>query len=506
MTLPMAAWRVTYTPGDWLVLSGPTMLVVMLPAPPRMSQLVNTLWDDVVAAKSVDALLALFGEYGLDGMPDFAAFFWDVAGLHGMARGNVTVVDTDTGEAAVTGSDVVTWREEALGSTRNLRVDMQAVDKNASLQLPLVVGAVSASAIYLSTDPASQVRFPDLEQVGVLPKVPLLGIRPMASVEASDPEAESPVAVVGLGDETEMEPYEEPAGDPAEEDPEPQPRSREPLPDLQQEPEPAPEPQLEPQPEREPEPGRESQPEPQLDPEPKPEAEPEPDVLGGQQLMFDADDEAPPSMPTPRESIPDLPIPPPVVSAPVVVPGNFQVGDDDDEGGTIFSTGLAATHKPPAAASIEEQSQVLAVPCARGHANPQGSRQCRICSAPVDSSNPRLINRPALAGVHSNKGEFANLQVAVLVGRSPDAAKAPRGAHLMRVPSPSSDISRSHLLVAPRDWSVIVTDLNSTNGTTIIPVGEQSFVLANGQSVQVDMGTVLDLGDGVSLRIEPPRG
>lgn len=76
----------------------------------------------------------------------------------------------------------------------------------------------------------------------------------------------------------------------------------------------------------------------------------------------------------------------------------------------------------------------------------------------------------------------------------------------MRVNSPSSDISRSHLLVTSKDWNVIVTDLNSTNGTTVMPVGEQPFVLANGQSVQVELGTILDLGDGVSLRIEPPRG
>lgn len=76
----------------------------------------------------------------------------------------------------------------------------------------------------------------------------------------------------------------------------------------------------------------------------------------------------------------------------------------------------------------------------------------------------------------------------------------------MRVNSPSSDISRSHLLVTSKDWNVMVTDLNSTNGTTVMPVGEQPFVLANGQSVQVELGTILDLGDGVSLRIEPPRG
>ncbi len=426
MTLPMAAWRVTYTPGDWLVLSGPTTLVVMLPAPALMSQLVNRLWDDVVAARSVDALLELFAEYGLDGMPDFAAFFWDANGLHGMARGDITVIDTETGEAAVTGADVVTWREESLGVSRHLRVDMDPVDQDEHLQLPLVVGAVSASTIHLSTDAASQVRFPDREQLGVLPRVPVL-------------------EVIGLGDETDMEPYVEPEAAAEDSD-------------------------------------TAADPEPEFPQTPGPE--PASDAVMTQKLRLDDDD--PDEFP--------MYVPPTPTSAPAVVPGNFTTGDEDG-GGTIFSTGLAATHKAPA--PPQEERQVLAVTCPRGHPNPPGSRNCRLCSAPVDSANPRLINRPPLAGVHSNQGEFADLQVAILVGRSPDAGRAPRGAHLMRVSSPSSDIS---------DWSVIVTDLDSTNGTTVNPVGEQPFILANGDSVQVDMGTILELGDGVSLRIEGPRG
>lgn len=449
MTLPMAAWRVTYTPGDWLVLSGPTMLVVMPPAPARMSHLVNTLWDGVVAARSVDALLALFGEYGLDGMPDFGAFFWDSAGLHAMARGRINVVDTETGDTAVSGSGVVTWSEEALGATRHLRVDMQSVDDVEVLQLPLVVGAVTASAIYLTTDPVSQVRFPDGEQLGILRQVPVLGVRPAATVQ-----------VVGLGDETEMEPYEEPADEQVDDETGLDGESTQFLRfDADESPETTAETELQP------------------GPEPEPPA---------------------PAIPMPMPE-PAVPMPTPAVHIPPPAVG------DDDLGGTVFSTGLAATHKP-AAAVPDEQPQVLAVPCARGHANAPGSRLCRICSAPVDSANPRLISRPALAGVHSTTGEFADLHVAVLIGRSPDAGKAPRGAHLMRVASPSSDISRSHIIVTPRDWSVIVTDLDSTNGTTIIPVGEQPFVLANGDAVQVDLGTVLDLGDGVLVRIEPPRG
>ena len=211
---------------------------------------------------------------------------------------------------------------------------------------------------------------------------------------------------------------------------------------------------------------------------------------------------------------PEVPVAPPVGApvglapqrpAPVVVPPTL--GEvDDDAGGTIFSTGLAATHKPAPQNEPRQDPQVLAVPCTNGHANAPGSRACRICQAPVDSSNPRLIRRPLLAGVHTNHGDFVDVVEGVVIGRAPDAGKGPSGSYLLRVASPSSDISRNHLLVTTRDWNVHVTDLHSTNGTTVLPQGEAPFTLRDGASVQVELGTVLDLGDGVSLRIEPPRG
>ena len=60
-------------------------------------------------------------------------------------------------------------------------------------------------------------------------------------------------------------------------------------------------------------------------------------------------------------------------------------------------------------------------------------------------------------------------------------------------------------MVTTKDWNIVVTDLHSTNGTTVRPVGEPEFELRDGRSVTVEIGTILDLGDGVSLRIEPPR-
>ncbi len=456
MTRSVAPWRVTYTPGEWLVLSGPSMVVVMVPAPPRMSDVVNTLWDDILASRSVDALVKVFSQYGLDGLSDFAAFFWDAAGLHGMARGRLAVTDADTGEVVVDGSKALTWREESLGTVRNLRVGMQSTNAGDQLRLPLVVGAVMASAIHLSTDPDTRVRFPDRASGnpgGDGSSETATGEPPSTEEAASHLPAgeDRPAEVVGLGDETEMEPFAEPT--------------------LQTEPEPTP--AHEPDPER----GTESGDDIPMWTPPQDEAEEGSDGgqgigdhgIGG--LRFDADGIA-----DHRRAAEVLPPQQPDFLTPV----------------------------PPPTST--EQPQVLAVPCIRGHVNRPGSRACRICSAPVDSDNPRLINAPVLAGVHSNLGDFVNVQGAVVVGRSPNASKGPPGVQLMRVASPGSDISRNHLMVATHDWSIIVTDLNSTNGTTVLPVGGEPFLLKGGESVQVALGTVLQVGDGVSLRIEPPRG
>ena len=406
MALPEAAWRVTYTPGNWLVLSGPTTLVVMLPAPARASGLVADLWTAILSAGSVEALLNLVHEVGLDAMPHLGAFFWEGGTLHGLTRGDVRVLDADTGDVALEGSGSITWREEDLGPQRRLRIDLEPVAGDEVLHLPLVVGAVGVSSLELST--ADRVVFP---------------------VAAGDP------LVPGASES------------------------------------PAPE-QL-----------AEDAPTPAFVPEPEAVDSAEADVVLG--------------APDPAAAIAGVPIPAPAV-VPPAAPAETEV-----EGGTIFSTGLAASHKPPTA---DADGQVLAVPCANGHPNAPGTRTCRLCQAPVDSSNPRVIRRPVLAGVHTNGGDFADIVAGVVIGRAPDAAHGPAGSRLLRVQSPSSDISRNHLLVTTRDWNVHVTDLNSTNGTMVLPVGEAPFALRDGASVQVEIGTVLDLGDGVSVRIEPPRG
>ncbi len=518
MSHVIAPWRLTYTPGTWLVLSGPTSLVAMAPPPARMSELINRLWNQMVTATSIDALLELLAAHGMDEMPDLAALFWDAQGLHGIARGALQVVDVTTAEVVVDGSDVRTWREEALGVGRHLRIDMEPVDQDSVLQLPLVVGAATASAIYINNSTASMVRFPDSGTTGVLPLVDTLADEAtdgdIHDAEAYDVDDSGHASPVSPGTELDLAPAPEPWMDadvvgeeiPAEptaamregRDPVAVAAPRQPhqisaaldLPTAAEEPVAAP---------------TASAP---LQEEadaggpvavPTASAPLEVDAHGTGHLDFDTAE--PDSQQQPQPS------PGGHRADPVVVSARLQPEDQSGDEGTIFSTNLAATHKPARAAEPgTEEKQVLMVWCPQRHPNAPNSTTCRICRAPVDGSQPQLARRPLLAGVNTNYGEFSDVEAGVLVGRAPDRSRAPQGSYVMRVHSPSSDISRSHLLVTTKDWNVMVTDLNSTNGTTVMPVGEQPFVLANGQSVQVELGTILDLGDGVSLRIEPPRG
>ena len=75
------------------------------------------------------------------------------------------------------------------------------------------------------------------------------------------------------------------------------------------------------------------------------------------------------------------------------------------------------------------------------------------------------------------------------------------------MPSPHLDISRNHLAVeVAGGGDILVRDLHAVNGTLVIPPDGTPFTLRDGASARVEMMTILDIGEGVSLRIEPPRG
>ncbi|MGA4507795.1 hypothetical protein ACQB6R_02035 [Propionibacteriaceae bacterium G1746] len=758
-----AAWRATYTPGNWVVLAGPSSLVILQPAPAKMSTLLNGIWDRVVDSSNIEHLLSQLAAYGANKMPNFAAFFWDEQGMHSLVRGQLQLVDLSDGAVVNHGEGVVSWREAPIES-RMVRVDMEAVDQETVLQLPLMVGAVLASAIVLDASATTQVLFPAVRELGegevplsdepaiaaLAPVIPIGGQQGFAAEAAPEPEPESetivdeqatqaeeveaevvqqepvvstdepspdeavqypPVIDVEVedepndadqpqdewtdapaagfsADEAEPEPaapahepaaqhtaaeepvvYRSEGGDPgagifggfgsapepvASEPVAPEPVASEPVAPEPVAPEPvapepvAPEPvaaaddqhsvqgdfaaiheepavpgfqpsgpgfqpsgpgmpqspsyqpgpppfgaqppqrpqppqpqygQQPPQPQfgqRQPQPqfGQQQPPhypqqqpqygQPQPPQNPYQQQPPRPGQYGQQQpqnlqppqnpyqqSQFGQQPQNPyqqpqqPQQPQYGQQQPPNPYqpsqgpyqqpgqqppgqqPPPVnpwagapqpqepqqsawsppASAPSAAPPPAQPAqapaDDDTDGGTVFMTGIAATHKPHQQHRQDDANLVLASMCAAGHANPPGSHRCRLCPAPVDANNPRLVTRPVLAVLRSSSGDAVDLDLPVVVGRAPSADGHPDQTQVLRVPSPSLDISRSHVFIEPKDWAIEVTD-TSTNGTLVRHPGENSVRLNQGETITVEVGAVIDLGDGVTLEIGQP--
>lgn len=149
---------------------------------------------------------------------------------------------------------------------------------------------------------------------------------------------------------------------------------------------------------------------------------------------------------------------------------------------------------------------VLAVTCPNNHPNPPEIQRCRRCGLPLQGQ-PRMMPRPVLALLRPSTGAPVEVDRSVLIGRSPQANRLPREQmpRLLTVPSPSQDISRTHVSVIPEGWELYATDLESTNGTELIRPGHpEPERMAPGEPVLVYPGCVLDLGDGVTILVDHP--
>jgi hypothetical protein len=91
----------------------------------------------------------------------------------------------------------------------------------------------------------------------------------------------------------------------------------------------------------------------------------------------------------------------------------------------------------------------------------------------------------------------------VLVGRAPSVSKI-SGGQIPRLVTltGSEDISRNHAQFSVEGDTVVVTDLHSRNGTSIILPGRSPQLLRAGEPTSVLVDTVVDLGGGVTLTVK----
>lgn len=134
------------------------------------------------------------------------------------------------------------------------------------------------------------------------------------------------------------------------------------------------------------------------------------------------------------------------------------------------------------------------------------ARALRKDAAPVSPEAPTVALDvvPSEGRIRVSTGQVVTLDRTVIIGRRPRSTRA-SGAnlpHLVAVESPQQDISRSHLEVRPEGDTVVVIDLHTTNGSTLLRSGSDPVRLHPGEQTIVISGDVVDLGDGVTVAFE----
>ena len=161
----------------------------------------------------------------------------------------------------------------------------------------------------------------------------------------------------------------------------------------------------------------------------------------------------------------------------------------------VSASEAALIAAPPVRASI----------CPQGHPNPPELRECLICAQPL-TGGFSYVRRPALATLTLSTGAAVEVAGDVVIGRAPQvqAGGDPHIVALVPVASPQHMVSRSHLMLTTSGWSVLAQDLGSSNGTVLARPGATPVLLGSGMPTPVFMGDLMDVGDGVTLRIDPP--
>lgn len=197
-----------------------------------------------------------------------------------------------------------------------------------------------------------------------------------------------------------------------------------------------------------------------------------------------------------------------------VLPGDDGAGaddaPDDEVSGLVESTGSEEPAGEPEPMSMAEMPTGLMPAIDEDH---DGLTQSGSVDpgppAPVESQAPEATARP-VARLSFSSGDAVDVDRAVVVGRAPEAQRATSSEDpvLVTVPSPNQEISSTHLEIRPGTGadhgSAVVADLGSTNGTVLVQPGLEPEELQPGVAVQLLPGAVIDLGDGVTIRVATP--
>ena len=486
-----------YRPGQWNTLVAPEALVAL---PSDASEaLVATLWERLNAERTlavvVDAITDSVGG-SFSAMPPFIAVVVEGANARVALRGDITADVTGTdGVQSLTGADVLTWNERFIpGATRIvLRLD----DAAGAPELPVIGGVIRAAEVIADVEPSDAESatstvggaVPDAEAADAAASdAPSSEASPTddASTEsaldaqAADALLPDAAAMGAPVAEPPTPPSEDPAWPPIDADADAD--------------------AAEPQESETSAEAAESAPDAATEAiavdapadEPEPSGAPEAEVSGLEASEAEASGPAAPEQePHPADGI----------SGETLVPAEQTLGSDFDEFEQLFGDTVHSVPSTPPAAPIEGDHDGATISVAE-------ARALRRDLPPVPQLEPEAPTAllPTVGGgrIRVSTGQVVDLDRTVVIGRRPRAPRASGASlpHLIAVESPQQDISRSHLEVRPEGDTVVVIDLHTTNGSTLLRPGADPVRLHPGEQTLVLTGDVIDLGDGVTVAFE----
>jgi pSer/pThr/pTyr-binding forkhead associated (FHA) protein len=115
---------------------------------------------------------------------------------------------------------------------------------------------------------------------------------------------------------------------------------------------------------------------------------------------------------------------------------------------------------------------VRGVICANDHFNDPRKLFCGICGVNMVQRTPVLTEgaRPPLGVLVIDDGSVFQLDTHYLIGREPETAERAQSGRFrcIEITDRANKISRVHVVLELRNWDVILTDDESTNGTFVM--------------------------------------
>ena len=508
-----------YRPGQWNLIVIPGALVALPPDAP--TEVVSTLWERLPAHKTlatvVDVLTTQAGG-SFTALPPFVAAVAEGADVRIALRGGVTARVTATdGAHELSGAEVTTWSERFVGGASRIEITVETVEGDAGL--PVHTGIVRAAAV--SADLESDDAAPLAGALGPAPVVvathdgasatalaaapvplalfggaalgadaaisaPLVGAVPVPPAVSPPPVAAPSVGVTPVVPASVSSPPA--AAVPIIPAPPAEDATDAPAAPEDAAPEHA-----------------------SADDDAREEAAPE-DAAPEDAAPESADagsavDAAPVTEEIPEQRAESGPLP--VIDGVTLVPAEDTITPDDDD---IFDQLFGATvHTAPAPA---DAPPVPPLPAQGDHDGATISaaelRALRQQPASADETPTAVLpvagaaDGSTVGRLRVSSGQVVELDRTVIIGRRPRSTRASGASlpHLIAVESPQQDISRSHLEVRPEGDTVVVIDLHTTNGSTLLRPGADPVRLHPGEQTLVLTGDVVDLGDGITVAFE----